>query len=126
LNASAGPARFGAENRQERHIPLGVFLRDHLKATLAGIAPEPGNGTPPTAAEVAERIKTLKAQHTIEAAPERAGNRRLDAEEPVTARIRRRTAATPPADSVPLPDDARRAFTERLAGPPVESPSLRF
>ena len=45
--------------------------------------------SPPTVAELAERIKALKAAHTIEATPQRTGKRRVSAEEPVTARIRR-------------------------------------
>ena len=65
-------------------------LRDQLKAGLSGAAPEQGADAPPTVAELAERIKTLKAAHTIEAAPQRTGKRRASAEEPVTARIRRR------------------------------------
>lgn len=39
------------------------------------------------------QIKALKAAHTIEATPERIGKRRGSAEEPVTARIRRRMEA---------------------------------
>jgi hypothetical protein len=79
-------------------------LRDQLKAGLAapnpalvagegglsGAAPEAGNEPPPTVAELAERIKALKAAHTIDAVPERTGKRSASAEEPVTARIRRR------------------------------------
>ena len=56
---------------------------------MSGVAPEDG-AEPPNVAELAERIKALKAAHTIEAAPQRTGKRRVSAEEPVTARIRRR------------------------------------
>ena len=49
-----------------------------------------------TASELAERIKALKAANTIEATPERVGKRCTSAaEEPVTARIRRRTTMAP-------------------------------
>ena len=44
--------------------------------------------------EVAEKIKALKATHTVEATPQRTGKRTSSAEEPVTARIRRRVVAT--------------------------------
>jgi hypothetical protein len=46
-----------------------------------------------TVSELATRIKALKAAHTIEGVPQRIGKRRLSAEEPVTARIRRRMEA---------------------------------
>ena len=52
-------------------------LRDHLKAGLSGAGsgarPRP---TPTPVAELAERIKSLKAARTIEAAPQRTGKRR--------------------------------------------------
>ncbi|MGD9714437.1 MAG: hypothetical protein AB7V46_20605, partial [Thermomicrobiales bacterium] len=48
--------------------------------------------------ELAEKIKTLKAANTIEATPQRARQKQSTAEEPITARIRRRAEATPNAD----------------------------
>ena len=74
-------------------------LRDQLKAGLSQATPEPG--TPPVA-ELSERIKSLKAAHTIDAAPERTAPHRIVAEEPVTARIRRRTAEAP---AIELPEE---------------------
>ena len=65
-------------------------LRDQLKAGLSGATAEHGADALPTVAELAERIKTLGAAHTIEATPQRSGKRRASAEEPVTVRIRRR------------------------------------
>ena len=41
-------------------------------------------------AELAERIKALKAGNSVESAPQRSKGQRAHAEEPVTARIRRR------------------------------------
>ena len=61
-------------------------LRDQLKAGLSGAEPKEGE---PTIAELAERIKALKAENAVEAMPERSGTRHVSAEEPVTARIRR-------------------------------------
>jgi hypothetical protein len=87
-------------------------LRDQLKAGLSQATPEPG--TPPVS-ELAERIKSLKAAHTIDAAPERTVPRRIAAEEPVTARIRRRSEAMP---AVEPPADPEPAAT------PVEMPSI--
>jgi hypothetical protein len=65
-------------------------LRDQLKAGLSGGTPEPGAAPLPPVSELAERIKALKNARTIEAAPQRSGNRRTStAEQPVTMRIRR-------------------------------------
>ena len=83
-------------------------LRDQLKVSLSGATPEPGNEPLPTVSELAERIKALKAEHTIEVAPERTGIRRLDAEEPVTVRIRRHTAAPTATDPATPPNDPKR------------------
>ncbi|MBV9124676.1 MAG: hypothetical protein JO112_15070, partial [Planctomycetes bacterium] len=44
--------------------------------------------------QLAEQIKALKAAHSIEATPERTRQHRASAEEPVTARIRRREGTT--------------------------------
>jgi len=75
----------------------------------------------PSISEVVEQIKALKAAHTVEATPERAGTRRtVAAEEPVTTRIRRRT------DAVPAPEPAREPeVAESRAGtslPPEATP----
>lgn len=74
----------------EKYLSELIELRDRLKAGLAGKAPELGHGPQLGVAELAERIKVLKAAHTIDAAPERVDRRRYSAEEPVTTRIRRR------------------------------------
>ncbi len=113
-------ARIGAPFLHEAYQSELTLLRDQLKASLAGGGPQSGRGIPlesdahpqPTTAELAERIKALKAEHTIEAAPERTGGRHFDAEEPVTTRIRRRGDSGPPPKP---PEDARsmlwRSFT---------------
>jgi N12 class adenine-specific DNA methylase len=67
-------------------------LRDRLRIALSGMQAEE------TAAEVAESIKELRATQIVEAAPERPGQRRDAGEEPVTARIRRRTGERAAAD----------------------------
>ena len=69
-------------------------LRDRLKAGLSQATPEPGTEPLPVA-ELADRIKVLKAGHTIDAVPERTAARQIAAEEPVTARIRRRAGPEP-------------------------------
>jgi N12 class adenine-specific DNA methylase len=78
-------------------------LRDQLRVGLSAAAPEPGAEAGPSVAALAERIKTLKAGQTIEAAPERAGKRKTSAEEPVTARILRKAdRETSPAIEVQM------------------------
>jgi hypothetical protein len=83
-------ARLGQPFPHDSYLSRLTALRDQLKARLSGTPPEPGVAAPPSVSELAERIKALQAAHKVEAAPERTGKRRTDAEEPVTARIRRR------------------------------------
>jgi hypothetical protein len=103
------------------------LLRDQLKAGLSGAAPEQGAPPLPPVAEVAERIKKLKAENTIEAAPGRAGTRSAsDAEEPVTARIRRHIEATlepqPEESPKPAPRVAGTDSSEAAIAPPTAQP----
>jgi N12 class adenine-specific DNA methylase/SAM-dependent methyltransferase len=97
-------ARLGAPFPHDAYLRELTDLRDQLKAGLSVTAPASDAGTP-SVSELAGRINALKADHTIEAAPERTGTRRIAAEIPVTARIRRRTepvpAALPPAEPEP-------------------------
>jgi N12 class adenine-specific DNA methylase len=106
-------ARLGAPFLHDSYLSELTALRDRLKAGLAGAAPESGADPQPTVAELAEQIKALKATHTIEATPPRAGNRRSSAEEPVTARIRRRTEALPAPDPALAADAAYRPTVEK-------------
>ncbi len=89
-------------------------LRDRLKIGLSQTTPEPGTET---VAELAERIKALKAAHTIDAAPTRTATRRIVAEEPVTARIRRRAqpesiVSEPPGEPEPTSQPAEIPLVE--------------
>ena len=61
-----------------------------LKLGLSGATTDQGTEKRPTVTEVAERIKALKAANTVDAMPARVSNRSFSAEEPITARIRRR------------------------------------
>jgi hypothetical protein len=97
-------ARLGKPFPHDGYLSELSDLRDQLKGGLSQAVPEPGT-TP--VSELAERIKALKGVHTIDAAPERTARRRLAAEEPVTARIRRRSeenpAIEPPAEPAAAP-----------------------
>ena len=61
-------------------------LRDALKAGLSGREPKAGE---PTVAELAERIKGMRAGNQVETAPERTA-RKVTGEEPMTSRIQKR------------------------------------
>ena len=85
-------ARIGKPFPHDAYLTELTDLRDRLKAGLSQATPELGMLPVP---ELAERIKSLKAAHTIDAAPERTATRRVAAETPVTARIRRRREPEP-------------------------------
>ena len=72
-------------------------LRDQLKAGLSASHGQGAEGGP-TVAEIAAQVKALKAAHNIEATPQRVRQKHSAAEEPVTARIRRRAEAAPTSD----------------------------
>jgi hypothetical protein len=109
-------ARLGAPFLHDGYLSKLTALRDQLKGGLSGKTPEPGSEPPPSVSELAERIKALKAAHNIEATPQRVRQKLLSAEEPVTARIRRRTEAAPVSDPAIQPDTP-----EPAASPPAKS-----
>jgi hypothetical protein len=69
-------------------------LRDKLKLGLSEKPPEGGT----LVAELAGRIKALRASFTVEASPERVTRKAVRAERPVTARIRKRMAVEEPIE----------------------------
>jgi hypothetical protein len=91
-------ARLGKPFPHDAYLSELTTLRDLLRAGLSGASPEPGTEPQLGVAELADRIKALKAAHTIEATPGRAGKRLYSAEEPVTARIRRRAETSATSD----------------------------
>ncbi len=111
-------ARLGAPFLHDGYFSELTELRDQLKADLAGKTPEPGSDSQPSTAELAEKIKALKAAHSIESAPQRIRQKQISAEEPVTARIRRRTEAVPVSDAA-IQSDASALVAE--TSPSVES-----
>jgi hypothetical protein len=92
--------RLGKPFPHDNYLNNLAMLRDQLKDGLS--APPPGQEVKegPTLTELAAQIKELKVTNTIEAAPDRAAKRTISAEEPVTARIRRRVEAIPASDVV--------------------------
>ena len=88
-------ARLGKPFLHDAYLSELTGLRDQLKTGLSGAAHQPDNEEGLSVSELAEKIKALKAAHSIEATPQRARQKHSSAEEPVTARIRRRTEAIP-------------------------------
>jgi hypothetical protein len=100
--------RLGKPFSHEHYLNQLASLRDQLKGGLSAPPPGQEGKEGPTVAELAAKIKELKAGNTIEAAPDRASKRSVLAEEPVTARIRRRAEAIATSNAVtttrePLP-----------------------
>ena len=73
-------------------------MRDQLKAGLSATAHDASNENGPTVSELADRVKALKVANTIEATPQRVQSKQASAEEPITARIRKRQEANSASD----------------------------
>jgi hypothetical protein len=73
-------------------------LRDQLKLALSGGNTESDDETGPDSFGVADKIKSLKAANTIENTPQRVQSKQATAEEPITARIRKRQEANSASD----------------------------
>jgi N12 class adenine-specific DNA methylase len=95
-------ARLGASFAHEEYLKELTALRDALKSALSASQPAEGQ---PDAAEIAGRIKALRAAHSVEAAPERTLRQQAAGEEPVTARIRRRQEASQEAGAEAAGDE---------------------
>jgi len=87
-------SRLGARFPHDSYLSQLTVLRDQLKAGLSGATPTEGAEAGPTVAELADQIKALKASNSIDTAPQRIRQKQSTAEEPVTARIRRKADAT--------------------------------
>jgi hypothetical protein len=85
--------RLGKPFPHEKYLVELTDLRDQLKAGLSAAAHEAGSDKGPKVSELADKIKALKAANTIESAPQRVQRKQAAAEEPITARIRRRQEA---------------------------------
>ncbi|MGP0066475.1 MAG: helicase-related protein [Isosphaeraceae bacterium] len=106
-------ARLGKPFLHDGYLAELTALRDQLKAGLSGAAHEPGKDEEPSVSELAERIKALKAAYCIEATPQRDRQKHSAAEEPITARIRRRHEASP-ISTQPIEQDATHGAQETL------------
>src|SRR6185312_885184 len=89
-------SRLGKPFEHAEYMSQLSDLRDKLKIGLSEKAPEGGTPT----AELAEKIKVLRASVSVEAAPERVTRKVVRAERPVTQRIRERIGAADDAKPV--------------------------
>lgn len=108
-------ARLGKPFSYEVYLSEMLSLRDHLKAKLSASGQASVVESGPTASELAERIKALKAANTLEEAPQRTERKQTIAEEPITARIRRRQEEATLAGETPnSPAAISGSFSERI------------
>lgn len=97
-------ARLGVPFHHEEYMSQLATLRDELRATLSGKGSDSGIESLPSASNVAEQIKRLRAAHNVDAAPRRISQTALSAEEPVTSRIKRKLADALTPVAVPESD----------------------
>ncbi|MFL5241548.1 MAG: DEAD/DEAH box helicase family protein [Gemmataceae bacterium] len=90
--------RLGKPFAHAAYLSELTSLRDQLKAGLSATAHDASNENGPTVSELADRVKALKAANTIEATPQRVQSKQATAEEPITARIRKRQEANSASD----------------------------
>ena len=116
-------SRLGKPFTLEAYLTELTSLRDQLKAGLSGAAHEAGKDEGPSVSDIAGKIKALKAAHSVEATPQRARQKQSTAEEPITARIRRRAGSMPAsgsadeADAIPVAGTSSQppmTFQERI------------
>ncbi len=89
----------------ETYLGELTTLRDQLKAALSATTPEAAKTNLPSCTELVSRIKALKAAQTMATPTERVRQKSSSAEEPITARIRRRTEALALSDPMQAPDN---------------------
>jgi N12 class adenine-specific DNA methylase len=106
-------ASLGKPFTHEGYLSELTGLRDDLKSGLSGAPKKEGKEKGPSISELAGRIKTIKGAQSVEATSERVRQKHSSAEEPITARIRRRTESLPVA----------RHATELHTGAPATSAS---
>jgi hypothetical protein len=83
-------ARLGKPFIHDAYLSQLTGLRDQMKAGLSATAQWQGDQAVPSVAELAEKIRALKAAQRIEVTPARVRQKHSFAEDPITARIRRR------------------------------------
>jgi N12 class adenine-specific DNA methylase len=116
-------ARLGQPFLHDAYLAELTGLRDQLKAKLSASGHASSDDEGPSTSELAGQIKSIKAANSIEATPQRARQKHSTAEEPITARIRRRAESTPASDDAVEPNLAADAKPLMPTEPPQNSPS---
>jgi hypothetical protein len=122
-------ARLGKPFLHDAYLSELTTLRDQLKAGLSATAQMQGDEAGPSVSELAERIKAVKVANTIEATPQRARQKQSAAEEPVTARIRRRQETNPASNSALAHDgnsDTGAALSSKAGEISTVKPPITF
>ncbi|RUL84040.1 hypothetical protein TsocGM_21110 [Tautonia sociabilis] len=113
-------ARLGARFTHEAYMTELSGLRDELRVALAVTTGDQNGSTAASSAELARRIRELRATHAVEAAPvRREGSRVAAAERPVTTRILTRREAA-------VPEPAVAELTEEVMAPVVKTQATAF
>jgi N12 class adenine-specific DNA methylase len=124
-------ARIGAPFAHDEYLTKLTALRDRLKAGLSAPATGTDDGKPPATAELSEQIKSLMAEHNTAGAAqtvERGSGARpgITAEEPVTARLKRKTETLPASGpAVTAEDGATPASTPGSWAARANAPRIR-
>jgi N12 class adenine-specific DNA methylase len=119
--------RLGKLFAHEDYLQELTALRDQLKAGLSGGNPDSDEDDGPSAFGMADKIKALKASNTIETTPDRIRQKHSTAEEPVTARIRRRTEANPVSAQAIKPDATRDTVPSSATAEDLpDAPAMTF
>lgn len=106
-------ARLGKPFEHEQYLSELTTLRDQLKAGLSATAQAQDDEAGQAVAATADKIKAIKAAHSIETTPAPARS---------IPRIRRRKEVVPPvADAVIQPDPAAPGTGESLPPAPPEN-----
>jgi N12 class adenine-specific DNA methylase len=121
-------ARLGKPFTLDGYLTELTTLRDQLKTGLSGTAHQPDNDEGPSVSEMADKIKALKAANNIDATPQRCRQKHSTAEEPVTARIRRRVegnSSNQPIHSDPGTQTANPMTSESPSNSSGKPPSFQ-
>jgi hypothetical protein len=110
--------RLGAGFAHTAYLEELTGLRHQLEAALSSTAPEGADASLPTVGAIVERLKALKAAHTLDATPQRSAPRSTaTVEEAITTRIRQREHA----EAAPQPEAALPPVSPATPTPPGEN-----
>jgi N12 class adenine-specific DNA methylase len=99
-------AKLGKPFNHDAYLNELASLREQLKMSLSKTNRLEGENEGPTSTDIAGRIKALKAANTLDSAPARTSSATRTAEEPVTARIRRRSETLSAEAEIPMNSNA--------------------